>query len=658
MSATINEAAVVALPRDKDVSTALSAIPLVVLLDAIVMRRAWVMDDAYITFRTVDNFLHGYGLTWNTVERSQAFTNPLWMFLVSAGALITREVFYTSYVLQIMLTTMAGYVIFTRLAKSLEQRLLCAAVLCLSKAFVDFSTSGLENSLSHLLLALYAVSMFRETTPIRAAREQTLIASFALVNRLDLAIILAPPLIGAYIALLRDRSEPLRNKLVAVAWGASPFLAWEAFSLFYYGSFVANSARAKLASGIPAKAFLQRGFFYYCNSLRIDPVTLLVIGSAVVLGFVSKIPRLRLLSAGIAASLFYVAWVGGCHMTGRLFSVPLLMSTAILARLPVSGRTSLSVGAVFFIGAWAGNLPTFTRSYQSEEPDTDGNGVCDYARGVSVGGFLTRTYWAFGPRHEWIDAGKALRKHPEEVPVWGGIGLAGYYAGPKAQIVDKFALSDPLLARLPVPDATHDGSFRIGHYERRIPEGYVEGLALGLNRVKNPALYAYYEKLRLVTRGSLWDPSRWVAIVALNLGLYDHLLRDYMPEYNIKRIDAGVIPSTSDAEAEAKEDIQRYEWNAPSANRGVVFSEWGVRVALPQAISAKGVVLGGHAEDYRVTFKHDGAPVGTAEVHLPEQGTLEVALPDRATGATIDAVEIVPVRGKQLRRVHLFKVLS
>src|SRR5690242_16188482 len=90
---------------DEVTTNARVAIPLIVLLDVIVLRRAWVSDDAYITFRTVDNFIHGYGLTWNTAERVQAYTNPLWMLLVSIGSLVTREVFYTSYFLELMFTT-------------------------------------------------------------------------------------------------------------------------------------------------------------------------------------------------------------------------------------------------------------------------------------------------------------------------------------------------------------------------------------------------------------------------------------------------------------------------------------------------------------------------------------------------------------------------
>src|SRR5690348_16048670 len=47
------------------------------------IKDAWLSDDAYITFRTVYNFTHGYGLVWNVGERVQSYTHPLWMFLLT-----------------------------------------------------------------------------------------------------------------------------------------------------------------------------------------------------------------------------------------------------------------------------------------------------------------------------------------------------------------------------------------------------------------------------------------------------------------------------------------------------------------------------------------------------------------------------------------------
>jgi arabinofuranosyltransferase len=62
--------------------------------------------------------------------------------------------------------------------------------------------------------------------------------------------------------------------------------------------------------------------------------------------------------------------------------------------------------------------------------------------------------------------------------------------------VDIFALSDPLLARLPAnPDS------RTGHFLRDIPAGYIETLETGQNRLTDPDLAAYYDQLRRVISG-------------------------------------------------------------------------------------------------------------------------------------------------------------
>lgn len=54
------------------------------------LANSWVGDDAYITFRGVDNFIHGFGLRWNPVERVQAFTSPLWLLFLSPFYAVSR----------------------------------------------------------------------------------------------------------------------------------------------------------------------------------------------------------------------------------------------------------------------------------------------------------------------------------------------------------------------------------------------------------------------------------------------------------------------------------------------------------------------------------------------------------------------------------------
>ena len=56
----------------------------------LLVKTAWLSDDAYITFRTIDNFVNGYGLRWNIAERVQSFTHPLWLLLLSGIYFFSR----------------------------------------------------------------------------------------------------------------------------------------------------------------------------------------------------------------------------------------------------------------------------------------------------------------------------------------------------------------------------------------------------------------------------------------------------------------------------------------------------------------------------------------------------------------------------------------
>jgi arabinofuranosyltransferase len=102
----------------------------------------------------------------------------------------------------------------------------------------------------------------------------------------------------------------------------------------------------------------------------------------------------------------------------------------------------------------------------------------------------------------------ALRTAGRRVVVEDSVGYRGFFAGPGVHIVDRFALCDPLLARLaPLPGQ------RIGHFARAVPDGYVETLASGTNRLSSAGLAAYYDRIRLIVAGPIWSLSRFKAMV-------------------------------------------------------------------------------------------------------------------------------------------------
>ncbi|MEO7621934.1 MAG: hypothetical protein ABIS30_02615 [Gallionella sp.] len=52
---------------------------------AILLGAAWIGDDAFISLRVIDNFVNGFGLRYNVIERVQVYTHSLWLLIVLAA---------------------------------------------------------------------------------------------------------------------------------------------------------------------------------------------------------------------------------------------------------------------------------------------------------------------------------------------------------------------------------------------------------------------------------------------------------------------------------------------------------------------------------------------------------------------------------------------
>jgi len=109
----------------------------------------------------------------------------------------------------------------------------------------------------------------------------------------------------------------------------------------------------------------------------------------------------------------------------------------------------------------------------------------------------------------------------ESVYVADALGKPGYKKGPNVYVIDNYALADPILARLPVTE------WEIGHFSRDIPEGYLETLESGKNKVADENLSLYYSKLQVLISDPLWDGSRIIEIWKFNTGQYNYLLDQY-----------------------------------------------------------------------------------------------------------------------------------
>jgi arabinofuranosyltransferase len=509
------------------------AIPIVLIaLAAIVLlRTAWMSDDSYITLRTVDNFVNGHGLRWNVDERVQAFTHPLWLFVISLPYLFTRDGFYTTVVLSLILSLAAFTLLLLRSKATPTAAAVCGLTLLLSRAFVDYSTSGLENPLTHLLLVLFLLRLTEERPAPRALLVLAGIAGLAAANRADSILLFAPGIVLATHRFGWRRGLPL------VATGFLPFVLWVAFSLFYYGLPYPNTALAKLNTGIDSLALLGQGLHYFASSLRIDPVTPAVIAASFVAAAVRRRGRDVAVALGILLYLLYVLRIGGDFMSGRYLSAPLLASAALLMQidpLPVRrGRAALA--ALVLVIAAVTPHPSFLsgRGYGAPASESlDKSGIADERRFYfPTAGLFNRSAELGKPARTAAATGLEARRAKSPLLVEGVIGLTGYFAGPEVHIVDYHALADPLLARLPAVAVdplygafmrrTFGGEdpkgWRIGHFLRSLPGGYLATLASGKNRLEDADLARLYDRISLVTRGSLWSAKRMAAIASLNL---------------------------------------------------------------------------------------------------------------------------------------------
>ena len=66
------------------------------LLAILLLRTAWVSDEAYLTLRSVEHAASDFGLRWNVSDRVQVYDSPLWMLVLLAGRLLTGDTYYTT----------------------------------------------------------------------------------------------------------------------------------------------------------------------------------------------------------------------------------------------------------------------------------------------------------------------------------------------------------------------------------------------------------------------------------------------------------------------------------------------------------------------------------------------------------------------------------
>ncbi|HUN23207.1 MAG TPA: hypothetical protein PK299_08770 [Anaerolineales bacterium] len=498
------------------------------------LKNAWISEDAYILFRSVEQFHAGFGPVWNQYERVQTFTSPLWYWLLVLIHFFSQNLFVNTLLLSLVCLTLT-LLLLQRLFPQSYIFVLLGFFLLASNAFFDFTSSGLENGLAYLVIAGLVYAYHQLTTSQSPSFSQVtpflLGVGILVCVRHDLLLLFLPA--SLYVIGRFWRKLSIGQWLIVGFVSLLPLFAWSVFSVLYYGLLFPNTFYAKLFTGIEKTALWSRSFYYFRSSFTHDPITLMVIAVGIGVGLWNwkKSFAWLVLAGGICLHLLYIVSIGGDFMQGRFFSYGYLLAVCLillgfptlLQKFP-PWKNVLASGLVAYALLFVHTPLNSPISYKNLDVI---DGVAD-ERGVYYPFTSVFQYYArkdgdfFLPDHPLSLDGYHFHQSDQQVFVHGNIGLFGYFAGLDKIIIDPNGLSDPFLAQLPI-----EGEWRVGHYFRKLPAGYLENIQNSGGSLENPDLDTFYHVIILVTRDkNFFSPQRLQAIWKLNTGSYRYLIED------------------------------------------------------------------------------------------------------------------------------------
>ncbi len=615
----------------------------------LVIRYGWVTEDAYITLRTVDNLVSGWGLTWNVGERVQAFTHPLWLFVLTPFYAITREAYLTTLALSALVSLAAVWVLAFRVARAPIAGFAAIVALCFVRYFIDFSTSGLENPLTHLLFGIFVWILATRPISRGSIFWLAVLGGLMSLNRLDATLLYAPALAFAIARGIRW-GVPWRRLVRPLLLAFAPLVAWELFAIVYYGFPFPNTAYAKLGTGIATWESVAQGLIYLLDTAVRDPAMVTLLFGSLGVVAMTREPVSVALAAGAALYVAYVVWAGGDFMAGRFLTAPLYVALCAVvasrfAAPPAWGALLLVVPALLFSVARLGDMISLPAS------DVAPNGIADerqyYMGTVSLAKVSRNRPSVDNPmlRGGQRARTEATRANGRRVISSANVGLTGYGGGPMVHVIDDLALTDAFLARLP---AKRQLPWRTGHFARVKPHAYVESVQSGRCLFRDQNLCRYWKHLRRITEGPIWSAARFSTIVKMNLGMYDDLIdRDRFRNPGMVRVDGARL-------------AHRHRWGDSVDDASVVsMTASGAEVRLGRVRHDERISVAVSADDgFEIEFLRGRERLGSRLVEPRYGGGLMVRsmrVPSDAADEGYDSVRIFPYRGNGA--AHLGHVL-
>jgi arabinofuranosyltransferase len=439
----------------------LLAAPVLILAERAWARRS-MSDDGFINLRVVSQIVNGNGPVFNIGERAEASTSPLWIYMLSAGDILTPVRLEWIAVLLGIALSLAGVAFAIVGARALvrdrqadELLVPVGALVLVAVAPVwNFSSTGLEGGLGFAWLgaSLWTLARWtRDDGPLRPAF--AVLLGIGPLIRPEFGLYSALFLLVVLVGRRHDDSWGDRGRLLV--WALALPVAYQVFRMGFYGSLVPNPALAKEASSSrwgDGWEFLRETVAPYALWV---PLVLLAFGAYAPLVRDLRADRRTkpLLVAGAFAAggilqTLYTVRVGGDFMHARLLLPSLFALVAPVAVVPLRRRYAVSllvipwvIAGLFFLRASVDDDGAFGTTRQNTVTLDDFDFYLRSQPAFEAGGVYYQT--------EKLPADPVDGRRLEVATY--GVGILGYAVGPDTYVLDLLGLGDPFTSHLELP---------------------------------------------------------------------------------------------------------------------------------------------------------------------------------------------------------------
>ncbi len=441
-------------------------IVLSIVLVIICNNNRFIQDDAYISYRYVQNFVDGNGLVFNIGEKVEGYTNLLWVLVLSVFVLMKFNIENTSQNLSLFFGVVVLFATYylsalinvkddstnTKKNKSDEQgsavilfNLIPPVLLVFTGSFVFWAISGMESTMfiSFCLLGIYFYLKERNSETVNY--KFPLFILLATLTRPEGLYFFGLIMIHKFFFSAKEkRAEGVkeffsRNNIISYSIYIVPVIFYFIIRYSYYGYLFPNTYYAKTGF---SSAYLNSGVQYFTKFLTSYLIYGIVLVAPLYL-FKKKenLFEISLFYLLIVSFILYVISIGGDVLKQNRFFLPVLPMIYILfAKFLMeiyykmknslsSGLSAASMALVVLI------ICIYYYNTQKEILDNDIQGENGLVNKMKVTGTWFKNKQLPLDRHLNLAATT--------------IGAVSYFAGPKVNVIDMLGLTDEEVAHNP-----------------------------------------------------------------------------------------------------------------------------------------------------------------------------------------------------------------